>query len=124
MKFLRKWISKRRPWIFEKSRIPIWLSYLAPIEIFAFSFGPFVFCRDEMPTRTRTHETIHYHQQIELLFVFQWILYGAFFLKGLICEKSGTAAYRHNPFELEAYDNDDDESYLEKRRLFSWMKYT
>jgi hypothetical protein len=30
-------------------------------------------------------------------------------------------AYRYNPFELEAYTNEHDASYLEKRKSFAWI---
>jgi len=64
MNFLQRWISKRRPWVFENSKLPVWLSKLAPIEIWAMSFACFVVCRGEMSKTTRRHETIHYHQQL------------------------------------------------------------
>lgn len=123
MEIIRNWISKRRPWVFENSIVPKLVGYVAPIQPFAVSFGPFVFCKEEFPEQTLRHETIHFHQQIELLFVFHWILYGLFHLKGLMKEENGAQAYRQNPFELEAYDNDADPNYLENRELYAWRKY-
>ncbi len=120
---LRKFISRRRPIVFENSSIPSIIGFFAPIDVFGFSFGPFVFCKEEFPEKTLRHETIHYHQQLELLFIFHWILYLAYYFKGLIKEKSGKTAYRQNPFELEAYDNDEDPDYLEKRKLYAWLEY-
>ena len=67
MKWLQKFVSIRRPWIFENSKIPVWLSKVAPIEIWALSFACFVFCRGKLSKTTRRHETIHYHQQIQKL---------------------------------------------------------
>ena len=58
----------RKPWFVENSKLPIILSYLAPIDIYAIAFGPLVWCRGVMDEETRNHETIHYHQQLELLF--------------------------------------------------------
>ena len=121
--FFRRFISRRRPIVFENSSIPKIVGYFSPIDPFAISFGPWVFCKEKFPERTLRHETIHYHQQLELLFVFQWVMYLAFHTKGLIKEESGEKAYRQNPFELEAYDNDEDPSYLENRELFAWRKY-
>jgi hypothetical protein len=120
---IQNWISKRKPWVFENSRLPVWVSKLAPIEIWALSFACFVFCRGELSKTTRRHETIHYHQQWELLFVGQWILYGVFWLVGLVRYRSGEKAYRENPFEREAYDNEKKYTYLEKRPLWNWRKY-
>ena len=123
MNFIKRFVSTRKPWLFENSKVPIFLSYFAPIEIFALSLGPFVFCREKMSTRTRTHETIHYHQHLELLFIGFWVLYVLFWLRGLLNKKGGAESYRSNPFELEAYDNDENESYLSERPLYNWVKY-
>ena len=76
-----------------------------------------------MSEATRRHETIHFQQQLELLFVGQWILYVSFWLFGLIKYKDGTIAYRENPFEREAYNNDTQVDYLENRKRFNWINY-
>ena len=124
---IRQWISKRRPWVFENSRLPGFLSHFAPIDIWAISFGPFVCCKGELSESTRQHETIHYHQQLELLFLGQWILYGIFWIRGLWefrkLANRGAQAYRENPFEREAYDKQKEEDYLGHRKLYSWTKY-
>lgn len=111
------------PWFIENSKVPVWLSYLAPINIFAISFGLWVWCRGTMNKTTKRHETIHYQQQLELLFVFQWILYGLFWLIGMVKYRNGEKAYRENPFEREAYDNERKLTYLEKRKRYAWTKY-
>jgi len=123
MAWMQKWISKREPWIFENSIIPIWLSKVAPIEVNAVSFACFVFCRASLSKTSRRHEIIHYHQQLEMLFVFQWILYGLFTLAGLIRYRSGKEAYYENPFEREAYANEKKYTYLEKRPTWNWLNY-
>ena len=110
-----------KPLVYENSKIPAFLSKFAPIDIWALSFGIFVFCRGEISDRTRRHETIHFQQQLELLFVVQWILYLLFYLLGLIRWRDGRKAYRENPFEREAYGNDDCEDYLEKRKRYCWI---
>jgi hypothetical protein len=124
LKKIRLWISKQRPWwIFEHSILPRILSKISPIEIDSFSFGPFVFCKSNISMRTKQHEIIHYHQQIELLFVFQWLLYSFFTIK-LLIERAGLkGAYYNNPFEREAYDNDRNILYLDERALWSWSAY-
>lgn len=108
----------------QNSKVPVWLSYLAPIEIHAFSFGPFIWCRGIFSTRLRNHETIHWRQQLECLFIGHWILYILMFLWMLIEYRGNMrAAYINNPFERECYANDIDPHYLESRKLFSWVKY-
>ena len=65
-----------KPLFFEHSKLPVWLSKFVPINIGALSFAFFVWGRANLDDRIKRHETIHYHQQIELLFVVQWIMYG------------------------------------------------
>jgi len=110
-----------KPIFFEDSSIPGILSKVAPINIWAISIGPFVWCKGKLSSVTRNHETIHFQQQLELLFVVQWILYISFYLVGLVKYREGAIAYRQNPFEQEAYDNDHDLDYLTSRKRFSWV---
>ncbi len=112
-----------KPKFIENSRVPIWLSYLAPIKIWAISFALWVWCRGDLSERTRQHETIHFQQQIELLFVGQWILYILFWLVGLVRYRDGKKAYRENPFEREAFRHDDEKGYLATRRRYAWLFY-
>ena len=123
LSWLQKWISKRKPWVFNNSKLPVWLSKFAPIDIFALSFACFVFCRAKIPKTTERHETIHYHQQIELLFVVHWVLYFAFYLIGLVRYRDAKKAYKENPFEREAYSNAKKTKYLENRPLWNWVSY-
>jgi hypothetical protein len=116
---MKKW----KPIFYLHSKVPVWLSKVSPIEIGALSFGPFVWSRGELTGRLKTHETIHYQQQLELLFVFQWILYVLFWLYGVIKYQSGKKAYYENPFEKEAYAHDNSDTYLGSRRRYSWIKY-
>ncbi len=111
------------PIILENSKLPIWLSYIAPIDVGAFSFFIIVASRGTMSERTKRHETIHYKQQLEMLFIFQWIMYGFYHLKGLLSGLSGDEAYYVTPFELEAYENDDNSNYLKERKSYAWLSY-
>jgi hypothetical protein len=112
-----------KPIVFENSKIPVWLSKIAPIEVWAVSIFIFVFCRGKLDDRTRVHETIHFQQQLELLFIFQWVLYAFFWLIGLIKYKSATKAYYESPFEQEAYKGALVTNYLQERKRYSWWKY-
>ena len=116
---MRHW----KPIFFENSKIPVWLSKLAPIEIGALSFAFFVWGRKELSERTKRHETIHYQQQLELLLVGQWLLYGIFWLWGYVKYRDGKKAYYRCPFEQEAYENQHDANYFEFRKRYSWLKY-
>ena len=118
-----KWPKDWRPLFINNSKVPVWLSKIAPINIWAISFGPFVFCREEIQEPTKQHEIIHFQQQLELLFVFQWILYGIFFLIGTARWKSAAISYIRNPFEKEAYLNQGKKDYLSKRNRWAWTRY-
>lgn len=112
----------RFPVFYEHSKVPAKLSKLAPINIGAISLALWVFVLGEADTRMRTHETIHFRQQLELLFLPFYILYGLFYLVGCVRYRDGKKAYRMIPFEQEAYNNEEDESYLAVRRYFAWVK--
>ena len=116
---MREW----KPKFIENSKVPVWLSHISPINIGAISFGFWVWSRGNMRASTKTHETIHYQQQLELLFVLQWILYVLFYLVGLVRYRNGVQAYRENPFEREAYNHDDEADYLKNRKRYKWLSY-
>ena len=112
-----------KPIFIENSRVPVWLSYIAPIEISAISFGWFVWSRRTMSDVLRRHETIHFQQQLELAFGGQWILYALSWLHGLWKYRDPAVAYRENVFEREAFSNDYIEDYLETRPRYAWIKH-
>ncbi len=116
-------LKSLKPLFIENSRVPIWLSKIAPINVWANSFAIWVWCRGDLSEKTKRHETIHFQQQLELLFCLQWILYGLSYLAGYIKYGNGKDAYYNNVFEKEAYDNDQSETYLETRPRFAWVKY-
>ena len=115
--------KKLKPIIIEDSRLPAWLSNVAPINIWAISFAFFVFCRGKLNEATKRHEIVHFQQQLELLFVGQWILYGLFYFYQLAKLRNKKEAYRQNPFEREANDSEYIVDYLEHRKRFAWVKY-
>ena len=120
----RQWVRNLRPMIIENSLLPKILSIFAPIEVWAFSFGPFVWCSGEVNEWLANHEIIHFQQQLELLFVGQWFLYAFFWLWNVARLKGdGKEAYYQNPFEREAYDNDGNLDYLRSRPFYNWTKY-
>ena len=105
------------------SKVPVILSKFAPINIQAFSFVIWIFCRGQFSTRMRNHETIHYLQQREMLFIFQHLAYVLFWLWKLIETRNPKLAYYENPFEREAYNHDLDPYYLEERKMYAWTRY-
>ena len=87
---------------------------LPPKGFNAMAIFPFIFTRSEVGKLTLNHEKIHFAQQKELLIIFFYLLYAVFYL---------LYGYKNSPFEKEAYRNGYNLKYLEKRKLFSWVKY-
>ena len=112
-----------KPIFIENSRLPVWLSKIAPIEIGAISLAGLVFSRGYISPVTKRHETIHFQQQLEMLIIPFFLLYGFFWLRGMWRHRDGKAAYYENPFEKEAYINETGDKYLQNRKRFAWKDY-
>ena len=113
------------PKFYENSKVPKILSKFAPINIWAITLGPFVFCSGELSDQTKRHETIHYLQYKETFFLGFLLIYVYDFLWAAIIKKKGFTrdSYLAIRFEQEAWECDSDEDYIEKRKSFSWLKY-
>ena len=70
--------------------------------------------------KTINHETIHFQQAIELGVIFFYILYVLEWLVKLPIYKS--SAYENISFEREAYGNDYDLTYMNRRKRYNWMR--
>lgn len=112
-----------KPIFIENSKVPIWLSKVAPIELHAISLGPFVWCRSVMSPVAKRHESIHFQQQLELMFLPFLLLYVLSWLHGLWKYKNPSTAYRENVFVREAFSCDVVEGYLSKRNRYAWVKH-
>ncbi len=71
--------------------------------------------------RMQNHERIHTAQMKEMLYVFFYLWYVVEWLLELF--SYGTTAYHTNTFEREAFDNDENLTYLDTRPRFAWWKY-
>lgn len=94
----------------------------------ALTLYPWVFIREGArqrytPTVNR-HETTHALQQIELLWLLFFILYGLeWLIKIPFCKFNTHDAYKSISFEQEAYTNQGKVDYNKKRRHYAWVKY-
>jgi hypothetical protein len=77
--------------------------------------------KDEV--RLMRHETIHFWQQVEMLFIFHWFFYLLFYLVARAKGHCHYIAYRYNPFEIEAFNNDANVKYLQVRKPYAWVNY-
>jgi hypothetical protein len=98
---------------------------LLPKRYHAIAIFPFIFLRrggaeNEMLIN---HERIHLRQQAELLILPFYLWYLVEYLLKLIIYREHDKAYHSISFEREAYRNDEDLDYLEKRKFWSFVKY-
>jgi hypothetical protein len=111
-----------KPIFIENSKIPVWLSYLAPINIGAITLFFLVFSRGEMDEEVKRHETIHFQQMLETLVIGFLILYLWDYVWGYIKYRDGAQAYRRIRAEREAYHRDGEEGYLQNRKRYQWIR--
>ena len=113
------------PIFIENSKIPVWLSKIAPININAITLGPIVLSRGVLSERVKRHETIHFMQYKELYFIGFLIIYLYDYLYTALIKKKGFTreSYLSIRFEQEAYDNDHNLEYLDNRKSCAWKKY-
>src|SRR6056300_225845 len=109
---MRHW----KPWFIENSKVPVWLSKIAPIEINAITLFCVVFSRGELSERTKRHETIHFQQFLETAVIGFIVIYFLDYLYKYLKHPNGRTAYRMICFEREAHDNDDYINYLDTRK--------
>ena len=110
-----------KPIFVENSRVPVFLSKFAPINIGAITLGFIVFSRGEMTEQTKQHETIHFQQFLETLFIGFLLLYVYDYIKNYIRFRNGTLAYFNIRAEKEAYQHDETPDYLETRKRWRWI---
>ncbi len=69
------------------------------------------------------HERIHLRQQAELLILPFYLLYLCEYVIRLIQYRNSQEAYRNISFEREAYEQEENLSYLKERKLWNFIKY-
>ena len=70
---------------------------------------------------TIRHETIHTAQMKEMLYIFFYLWYVVEWFVRYVIERDTHKAYRSISFEREAYDNQDNLTYLKGRKRFAWV---
>lgn len=74
------------------------------------------------PTAYR-HELTHAHQQVELLWLLFFIIYGLEYIVKLLITFSHNKAYHSISFEQEAYATQGKVDYNTNRKHYAWIKY-
>jgi len=100
--------------------------YLIPKGYVGLALYPFVFLKSKELRLNEilvNHEKIHLKQQIELLVIPFYIVYGFEFLVRLLQYRNWHSAYRNISFEREAYLNEKNLDYLESRSFWEFLRY-
>jgi|SRR5688572_29811875 len=87
---------------------------------------PFVLLKSEKDRKDEfliNHEKIHLRQQVELLILPFYLIYLVNYLYNLITFMEHEKAYRNIIFKQEAYDHERNKSYLQNRKIFSFLNY-
>lgn len=87
---------------------------------------PFVFLKSKFLKGNQiliNHEKIHLRQQLELLVIPFYLVYGIEFLVKLIKYSNWHVAYKNISFEREAYGKEMDLDYLNHRPFWRFLKY-
>ena len=127
-----------KPFFIENSKVPVILSYFAPLNIGAITIFFLVFSRGKMDEVTKRHETIHFQQTLEtgvvgmiLLYVWDYLVgcwkyrkdwEGQKNPRGYEYASAANKAYFRIRAEQEAYDNELDVDYLATRPRYEWIK--
>jgi len=69
------------------------------------------------------HEKVHLRQQLEMFVLLFYIWYGIEFVVKWRIYRSWDLTYRNISFEREAYANENNFKYLEKRKFWNFIYY-
>ena len=100
--------------------------YLIPNRYSGLAIYPFIFLKNKSLSDNYeliNHERIHLKQQIELLWIFFFLWYAIEFLFHLIRLKDWNKAYHNISFEKEAYQNENNTTYIQNRKFWAFTKY-
>jgi hypothetical protein len=81
-----------------------------------------IILRRGCPESIVRHETVHYEQMLECLFVFWYLIYLFNYLINLIRYRDHKIAYKYILFEREAYNNQNNANYIGIRKRYNWLR--
>lgn len=104
----------------------LWFVVVPKLRVAAMAIYPFILIQKvsyKNEVVLVNHEKIHHRQQLELLLVPFYLLYLLHYLYNLLKYRKHQLAYLNIVFEKEAYAQQQNLTYLNTRRMFSWIKY-
>jgi len=103
-----------------------WFVVVPQLRVAAMAIYPFILIQKASYKKEVVlvnHEKIHHRQQLELLVVPFYLFYLLHYLYNLLKYRKHQVAYMNIVFEKEAYNEEQNLTYLNTRRMFSWIKY-
>jgi len=100
--------------------------YIIPKGFDGLTIFPFIFLKRKELKHDKIliyHEKIHLQQQKELGVLFFFLCYGLEYVFRLFQYKNHLLAYQNISFEREAYQNQENLHYINKRKWWSFFKY-
>ena len=100
--------------------------YIVPNGFVGITLFPFIILKKEALKQDQiliNHEKIHLRQQRELLVLLFYIIYGFEWAIKFFIYKNGYLTYKNLSFEREAYQNENNLSYLKTRKTWDFIKY-
>lgn len=102
---------------------PRFLKYFAGKFVSAMALWPFILVKNLETKESQVtihHEKIHIRQQLEMLIIPFYIVYLGFYIYYRLKGSSHMLAYLRIPFEKEAYCEESNFDYLQKRKFWAW----
>lgn len=90
---------------------------------YAINLFGIIFAKGNCDKYVINHERIHSRQMLELLVIPFYLIYVVEWVIRIIMYKDSLKAYRNISFEREAYSNDSNLNYLQKRNPYSFISY-
>lgn len=106
--------------------IIVFSKYLVPKGFIGITFYPFIILKNKNFRFNKilvNHERIHLRQQLDLFILFFYVWYTIEFVVRFCICKNKKMAYKSISFEKEAYVNEHNLKYLDKRKWMSFLKY-
>ncbi|WP_044172148.1 hypothetical protein [Flectobacillus major] len=102
----------------------VWIVVVAQLPVAGMALFPFVLVKKANPSAALIHhELIHFRQQAELLILPFYVWYLLSYLWNRLKGYSHYRAYKNIIFEREAYQEDENLAYLQKRPFWAFLKY-
>ncbi len=100
--------------------------YIVPKGFVGITLFPFIFLKKKDLKQDLiliNHEKIHLKQQKELLIIFFYLFYVLEWSFKMFTYKNSYLTYQNLSFEREAYQNENNLSYLKNRKTWNFINY-